>query len=39
MKKTIVIFGAGEGISLETAKKFLANGFKVALVSSVLEQA
>ncbi len=38
MKKTIVIFGAGEGISFEVAKKFLENGFKVALISRNVEK-
>jgi short-subunit dehydrogenase len=32
-KKVLVIFGAGEGISLSVAERFLRNNFKVVLVS------
>lgn len=38
MKKTIVILGAGEGISFEVAKIFLSEGFEVVLVSRNLKR-
>ncbi|WP_252189219.1 SDR family NAD(P)-dependent oxidoreductase [Rossellomorea vietnamensis] len=36
MNKTIVIIGAGKGISYETAKKFGLKSYKVALISRTL---
>lgn len=36
MNKTIVIIGAGKGISYETAKNFGLKGYKVALISRTL---
>ncbi|UXH43887.1 SDR family NAD(P)-dependent oxidoreductase [Rossellomorea vietnamensis] len=36
MNKTIVIIGAGRGISYETAKNFGLKGYKVALISRTL---
>ena len=38
MSKTILIFGAGEGISFEVARKFLSQNFKVILISRTLEK-
>ncbi|MCX2681603.1 SDR family NAD(P)-dependent oxidoreductase [Galbibacter sp. EGI 63066] len=38
MNKTIAIFGAGEGISFEVAKKFIDEGFSVILVSRKLDK-